>query len=100
MYKLKGKSNQALGHITINLSELWHRRFAHLHYKALLIMSKAVTGLPEFQVNHDGVCKGCAQGKSVKSLFPSSDSKSKEVLDIVHLDVCEPMTTTSLSGYV
>ena len=65
MYKLKGKSNQALVHSTINLSELWHRRFAHLHYKALPIMSKAITCLPKFQVNHDGVCKGCAQGKNV-----------------------------------
>jgi transposase InsO family protein len=51
-------------------------------------------------VNHDGICKGCAQGKNVKSPFPSSDNKSKEVLDIVHSDVCGLMTTTSLSGYV
>ena len=48
LYKLKGKSNQALVHSTINPSELWHRRFAHLHNKALSIVSKAVTGLPEF----------------------------------------------------
>ena len=57
LYKLKGKSDQALVHSTINLNELWHTRFAHLHYKALPIMSEVVTGLPEFQVNHDDVCK-------------------------------------------
>ena len=39
-------------------------------------------------------------GKNVKSPFPSSDNKSKEILDIVHSDVCGPMTATSLSGYV
>ena len=44
LYKLKGESNQALVHNTINLCELWHRRFAHLHYRALPIVSKAVTG--------------------------------------------------------
>ena len=36
----------------------------------------------------------------MKSSFPSSDNKAKGTLDIVHLDVCGPMTTTSLSGYV
>jgi hypothetical protein len=45
-------------HDIVNLSELWHRRFAHLHYKALLVVSKMVTGLPEIQAEPDGVCKG------------------------------------------
>ena len=57
-------------------------------------------GIPELQVNHEGVCKGCAQGKNMKSLFPNSDSKAKGILDIVHSDVCGPMTATSLSRYV
>ena len=48
LYKLKGKSDQALVHITINSSELWHIIFAHLHYKALPIMRKVVIGLPKF----------------------------------------------------
>ena len=100
LYKLKGRSDQALVHSTINPCELWHRRFAHLHYRALPIVSKAVIGIPELQANHEGVCKGCAQGKNVKSPFPSSDSKAKGILDIVYLDMCGPMTATSLSGYV
>ena len=100
LYKLKGKLDQALVHSTINPSELWHRRFAHLHYRALPIVTKTVTCLPDFQVNHDGVCKGCAQVKNVKILFPSSDSKAKGILDIMHSDVCGSMTTTSLCGYV
>jgi hypothetical protein len=47
LYKLKGHSETTLFHNTINPSELWHRRLAHLHYKALPIMSKMLTGLPE-----------------------------------------------------
>ena len=100
LYKLKGKSNQALVHSTINPCELWNKRFAHLHYRALPIMSKVVTGIPKLQANHEGVCKGCPQGKNVKSPFPSSDNKAKGILDIVHSDMCGPMTTTSLSRYV
>jgi hypothetical protein len=59
-----------------------------------------VTGLPEIQVDHEGTCKGCTQGKNMKNLFPSSDNKAKRVLEIMHSDVCGSMSTTSLSGYV
>jgi hypothetical protein len=100
LYKLKGHSYSTLVHNTVDPSELWHRRFAHLHYKALSIVSKMVTGLPEIQVDHEGICKGCAQGKNVKIPFPSSDNKAKGILDIVHSDMCGPMIATSLSGYV
>jgi hypothetical protein len=100
LYKLKGKSDQALVHSTINQCELWHIIFSHLHYRARSIVSKAMTCIPELQVNHEGVCKGCAQGKNVKSLFPSSDSKAKGIFDIVHLDVCGQMIATSVSRYV
>jgi transposase InsO family protein len=59
-----------------------------------------VTGLPEIQVNHEGICKGCAHDKYVKKPFPSSDNKAKGTLDIIHSDVCGPLLATSLSGYV
>jgi hypothetical protein len=59
-----------------------------------------VMGLPEIQEKLDDVCKGCAQGKNMKHSFSSSDRRSKRVLDIVHSDVCGPMSTTSLRGYV
>ena len=82
LYNLKGCLDQALVHSTINPCELWHRRFARLNYQALPIVSKAVIGIPELQANHEGVCKGCIQGKNVKSLFPSSDNKEKGILDM------------------
>jgi hypothetical protein len=87
-------------HYTMNPNELWHRRFSHLHYKALPIVSKMVTGLPEIQAKPDGVCKGCAQSKNVKQSFPNSDIKDKGVLGIVHSYVCGSMSAASLSGYV
>jgi hypothetical protein len=59
-----------------------------------------VIGLPEIQAEPDGVCKGCAQGKNVKHSFPNSDTRAKGVLDIVHSDVCGPLSAASLSGYV
>ena len=61
---------------------------------------QAVSGLPEIQENDEGICKGCAQGMNVKKTFPSSERKAKEILEIVHSDVCGPMSCSSLSGYV
>ena len=56
LYRLLGQSAQALVHNDTNLCELWHCGFAHIHYKALSVLKNVVTGLPELQVQHEGVC--------------------------------------------
>jgi hypothetical protein len=76
LYKLKGHSDASLTQSTESLCELWHKRLAHINYKALPYVSKAVTGLPYFKVDHEGVCKGCAQGKNINNPFPKSDNKA------------------------
>jgi transposase InsO family protein len=47
---------------------------------------------------HEGICKGCALGKNIKKPFPSSNNRSKEILDLIHSDVCGPMPVKSLGG--
>ena len=49
LYKLKGHPEQALVRDTIEPNELWHRRLAHVYYRALPIASNAIEGLPDFQ---------------------------------------------------
>jgi transposase InsO family protein len=97
LYRLTLEPVQALLHDTIRLSKLWHRRLAHLHYRALPALGKMVTGLPEIHIEHDGICRGCALGKNVKGSFPSNDSRSKGILDLIHTNVCGPMFVASLS---
>jgi hypothetical protein len=67
--------------------DLWHRRLAHINYKALPYICKAVTGLPELKGDQKGVCNGCAQGKNIKNPFPKRDNKSEGVLELIH-SVC------------
>ena len=57
LYKLKGKPEQDLVHDLVEKRELWHKRLAHVHCRALPLASKAVEGLPEIQEKHEGVCK-------------------------------------------
>ena len=71
-----------------------------MRYRALPLASKAVDGLPEMCAKHDGVYKGCAKGKNTKKTFPSSESKAKGILEIIHSDVCCPMSSSSLRWYV
>ena len=97
---MKGHPEQDLVHDTVDPSEIWHRRLAHVHYRALPLVSKAVEGFPKIQEKHDGVCNGCAKGKNTKKTFPSSESKAKGILEIIHSDVSGLMSSNSLSGYV
>jgi hypothetical protein len=82
-------------HAIENPCELWHRILAHINYKALPYICKAVTGLPELKVDHEGICNGCEQGKKIKNPFPKRDNKAEGVLELIHSDVCGPMPSSS-----
>jgi hypothetical protein len=56
-----------------------------------------VTGVPDFSSEHHELCKGCTLGKYTKTAFPSSDSRAAGILDLIHSDVCGPMSSTSLT---
>jgi hypothetical protein len=98
LYRLLEQNEEALVHDEVNPNELWHRRYAHINYQALPFLKKMVEGIPELQSTHEGICKGCALGKNVKKPFPSSNNRSKEILDLIHSDVCGPMPVKSLGG--
>ena len=84
LYKPLGHLIQALVRKTVNLCELWHRRFGHLHYGALPKLQNSVTSMPDILNDHDGVCRGCVLGKNVKGSFSSSSRRSKGILDLVY----------------
>jgi len=92
---------RALIHSTTSssdLCEMWHRRMTHLHHGALRVLRETVTGVPYFSLEHYELCKGCTLVKYTKTYFPSSDSRAAGILDLIHADVCGPMSSTSLSG--
>ena len=100
LYRILFQLQHALAHSSISeLCELWHRRMAHLHHPALGLLRHMVTGLLEFSTGQSDVCRGCALGKYTKTAFSSNDSKSTWILDLIHLDLCGPMSSVSLRGY-
>ena len=46
-----------------------------------------VTKMLEFRVEKEGVCPGCAEGKLKRGPFPSSQSKTSDILQLVHLGI-------------
>jgi transposase InsO family protein len=57
-----------------------------------------VEGIPELQSTHEGIFKGCALGKNFKKPFSRSNNRSKEILDLIHSDVCGLMPVKHLGG--
>ena len=90
----------ALSHTTISTSELWHKRLRHLHFKALPSLQSMVSGMPPISSDKDEICKGCLLGKNAKKSFPHSNSRAKVILELIHSDICGPMSSPSLNGFL
>ena len=44
-------------------------------------------------------CESCLLGKMTKSPFAKSYERASELLELIHSDVCGPMSTTARGGY-
>jgi hypothetical protein len=94
IYKLMFQPMRGLLHSTRNseLCQLWNRRMAHFHHGALRVLREIKTGVIDFSIEHQELCKGRALGKYTKTSFPRSDSRVAGILDLIHSDVCGPMS--------
>jgi len=78
----------------------WHQRFGHIHFAALRKMGREelVRGLPVIdQVQQ--VCDACLAGKQRRAPFPQKALwRSTEPLQLLHGDICGPITPATPSG--
>ena len=100
MVLVKNKTEIPLAIIGI-LSDytLWHRRMGHIHQCMIKHLGKNTEGGPH-QTNKapHGACEGCEKGKSKRLPFPTSRSRTKQPLDLVHSDL-DKMPVLSIGGY-
>jgi hypothetical protein len=79
----------------------WHERFGHLHFEALkrLNAKGMVRGLPSLD-HMEQFCDVCMLTKQRRRLpFPQQSSfRAKERLELVHRDLCGPVTPATLGG--
>lgn len=75
-------------------------RFGHVNFKAMKLMSETnmVQGLPKI-THPKEVCTGCLMSKQTRSAFPSQSSyPAKKVLELVHGDLCGPLSPSTAAG--
>lgn len=72
---------------------------AHLQHTTLRLLRNMVNGFPELSIKHHDVCRGCDLGKYYKNAFPNSDMREPSILDLVHSNLCGPMSLASLIGF-
>ena len=83
-----------------DLENLWHKRYGHLNNKSIQIMQQKqmVKGLPKLK-EAAKVCKVCNVGKQQRGKFPKKSGwRASEKLELIHGDLCGPITPTSHSG--
>lgn len=80
---------------------LWHLRFGHLNFGGFKELAKKgmVNGIPH--IDHcDKFCEGCVLGKHPRNSFSKEASyRAKKVLELVHTDICGPITPNSLGNH-
>ncbi|KAI3667612.1 hypothetical protein L6452_42678 [Arctium lappa] len=79
----------------------WHRRLSHQNFRSIAKLQRQglVKGLPEMRFKKDSLCSACELGKMKRSSFKSkAESSTSSALELLHMDLCGPMRTTSING--
>ncbi|GLI61654.1 hypothetical protein VaNZ11_004078 [Volvox africanus] len=85
-------------------AKLWHSRYGHLSYfnVARLVEEKMVTGIDvvsdRFRELGTSLCVECVMANHPRKPFHESDSRAERCLELVHMDLCGPMSVESQAG--
>ncbi|GKA82484.1 retrotransposon protein, putative, ty1-copia subclass [Tanacetum coccineum] len=89
-------SNKRAKH-ALDSSYLWHCRLGHINKKRMDKLQR--DGI--LQPTHDESlekCKSCISGKMARKPFPHQVERAKDLLGLIHTDVCGPFRTVSREG--
>lgn len=80
-------------------TDVWHRKFGHLNFKGLrtLFYKKMVQGMPSLNASSK-ICSVCMVGKQHRENIPKRSLwRATQKLQLVHADICGPITPESNS---
>ena len=72
---------------------LWHCRLGHIGVKRMKKLH--ADGLLESL----GACEPCLMGKMTKTPFSGTMERASDLYEIIHTDVCSPMSIDAHGGY-
>ena len=82
----------------VNETYLWHCRLGHIGETRLSKLYTERLIQPDVFETYP-TCEPCLKGKMTKSPFSGIGERAKELLELVHTDVCGPMSTTAKGSY-
>ena len=81
---------------------VWHQRLAHVNTKTIrrLFTQGIVDRLDLHQTPEEksSPCWGCAEGKMHRTSFKEGRNRATRLGELIHSDVCGPMSTPTLAG--
>ncbi|KAJ9552489.1 hypothetical protein OSB04_016534 [Centaurea solstitialis] len=78
-------------------SYMWHCRLGHISKKRITkLQSDGI--LESFDHTSNDECESCLLGKMTKAPFTGTCERGKDLLDIVHTDVCGPFRSATRHG--
>ncbi|KAJ9556509.1 hypothetical protein OSB04_011123 [Centaurea solstitialis] len=81
----------------LDKSYLWHCRLGHISKKRITkLQSDGI--LESFDYTSNDECESCLLGKMTKAPFTGTCERGKDLLDIVHTDVCGPFRSATRHG--
>ncbi|KAJ4744212.1 Transposon Ty1-GR1 Gag-Pol polyprotein [Rhynchospora pubera] len=81
-----------------NATLMWHCRLGHINEKRIKRL-QTVGLLDQFAFEPIDTCESCLMGKMTKAPFPNKGTRANDLLDLVHTDVCGPMSICARGGY-
>ncbi|MCQ7012838.1 DDE-type integrase/transposase/recombinase, partial [Clostridioides difficile] len=83
---------------SMNQTYLWHLRLGHINLNRIQRLI-ADGPLGSLEVENYPTCESCLEGKMTKRPFKAKGYRAKDVLELVHSDLCGPMTIQARGGY-
>ena len=77
---------------------LWHYRLGHINKNRMnRLAQKGILDKNDYKSLT--TCESCVLGKMTKSPFTEKGKRASDMLDLIHTDVCGPMSTCARGGY-
>lgn len=77
---------------------LWHRRLGHIGLSNMNFLNKSNSMNLNMSIPKILNCVACVEGKQSREPFNSQGNRASKLLEIVHSDVCGPMSVNSIGG--
>lgn len=83
---------------SLNKTYLWHLRLGYININRIQrLVKEGSLVLP--QVEPFPACESCLEGKMTTRLFKADGYRAKDMLELIHSNLCGPMSVQAHGGY-